>query len=298
MTDVHIVDDATVHIEPGAILEFGPGARLVIGNSTTGGTLMANGTADAPIQFTGTSATPGAWNGIEFQPTANGARYNAQGDVIGGSYFRHCIIQYATQIRAMNSPGFECSTIRGCSGGGEAGAPVLLFAGPELLTQRLRDCAIRDNQGTGIAQQQPVEMDGCEISFNRRGISGGYHALTLRNCRIDSNTESGLAFAYGRLTLSSTEITRNSGYGLGIGSSSSWTITNCSVAFNSPYNLRYDIALSTGAFPGIWWGTTDRNLIETTILACQNEVRLGCGVTIDPILTTAPPTLTPGSCAP
>ncbi|MEY7851809.1 hypothetical protein AB7C87_21700 [Natrarchaeobius sp. A-rgal3] len=55
--------DATVSIEPGTILEFEEGAGLRV-RGLQGGQIVATGTPDEPIVFTGTQKTPGWWNGI------------------------------------------------------------------------------------------------------------------------------------------------------------------------------------------------------------------------------------------
>ncbi|ELZ02891.1 hypothetical protein C482_04491 [Natrialba chahannaoensis JCM 10990] len=55
--------DATLSIEPGTILEFEEGAGLRV-RGLQGGAIVATGTSDEPIVFTGTQAIPGWWNGI------------------------------------------------------------------------------------------------------------------------------------------------------------------------------------------------------------------------------------------
>ena len=59
------IDDAKLIIEPGVIVEFENGASLNIGE-TDASTLIAVGTPQEPILFTGVVKQAGAWGGINF----------------------------------------------------------------------------------------------------------------------------------------------------------------------------------------------------------------------------------------
>ena len=62
---------AVVTIEPGALLLFGNGRGITVGNEGAAGGLIAVGTADEPIVFTGPGAPdPGVWPGLRFNPDA------------------------------------------------------------------------------------------------------------------------------------------------------------------------------------------------------------------------------------
>lgn len=67
-TDYRVTDDvdvrATLEIEPGTRVHFEQGNRMAIRGS---GALIAEGTGDDPIRFTGTEETPGWWDGIWFR---------------------------------------------------------------------------------------------------------------------------------------------------------------------------------------------------------------------------------------
>lgn len=64
--------DSKITIQAGTVLKFPQSAKLQIGrtsgpNDGTGGGIIANGTADQPIIFTGTEAIQGYWSGIEIE---------------------------------------------------------------------------------------------------------------------------------------------------------------------------------------------------------------------------------------
>lgn len=63
VTASRLVVSATLTVEPGTHVEFGPGAALRIAN---GGALNAVGTCEEPIAFTGETEDRGLWDGISF----------------------------------------------------------------------------------------------------------------------------------------------------------------------------------------------------------------------------------------
>jgi parallel beta-helix repeat protein len=81
------INNATVTIEPGAIIRFMEGARLEVGTNAdvSTATLIARGTAGNPILFTADSETPtaGYWRNITF----------GNGDS-GNSAIEYCTIEY------------------------------------------------------------------------------------------------------------------------------------------------------------------------------------------------------------
>src|SRR5437867_677832 len=58
---VTVADGATLTLEPGAIVQLGANVDLVV---TNGGRLLAEGTAAAPIRFTGAPNSKERWGGI------------------------------------------------------------------------------------------------------------------------------------------------------------------------------------------------------------------------------------------
>ncbi len=80
-------DVTTLTIEPGAILRFGTGMQMLVGNTSGNpGALNATGTPEHPITFTSSAATPapGNWFGLTFSTTADDS-----------SRLEHCIVEYA-----------------------------------------------------------------------------------------------------------------------------------------------------------------------------------------------------------
>lgn len=74
-SNLYVNNGATLTLSPGATLSFDPIVQLDVGygGSNPAGTLVAQGTAAAPIAFTADSASPtaGYWAGIEFDGGAN-----------------------------------------------------------------------------------------------------------------------------------------------------------------------------------------------------------------------------------
>lgn len=63
VTDELIIENATLTIEPGATIQFANNAGLKVIN---GGGIIAKGTSDSPIIFTGTESSKGHWKAISF----------------------------------------------------------------------------------------------------------------------------------------------------------------------------------------------------------------------------------------
>lgn len=104
--DRYLTNGATLTIQPGTLIKFDAGASLSIGYYGNA-TLIANGTAAAPIIFTSsaTSPTAGAWEGIYFE------------DASISSSLAYCNIQYAgynTGYGAVNLLGSDVA-INNCN---------------------------------------------------------------------------------------------------------------------------------------------------------------------------------------
>jgi hypothetical protein len=270
-----------------------------VGGGDSGGTLVADGTSVAPIRFTCTTQAPGSWNGIEFRTTATGVTYDSQGEISGGSFFRHCVVEYATGVVAHSLPGLDCSTIRACSGLGEPyDNYVLVLQGPTGTLARMSGSAIQDNSGAGLRSDQDLTLEGC-LFRNNAGtaivLAGTYLKLHAHNIVVDANVR-GIVLGNATLNLSASRITNNSGVGLYLDSGTTANITGCTIASNAAANVDYrdERPLSLA---GNWWGSTDEGLIAGTIRDCHTMPRyVGC-VAISPVLTSSP-TVDPPACAP
>jgi hypothetical protein len=111
---VHLYDE-TLTVNPGVTFFFGPNAGLVFREEAA---LLATGSADDPVVFTGLYATPGYWQGLIFESNAD-------------HVLIHALVEYA--------------------GSGEAGASVALLGddedNPSLL---LENSTIRHSASYGL----------------------------------------------------------------------------------------------------------------------------------------------------
>lgn len=123
---------ATLTIEPGVTVEFAAGSGLAVGELQQGqGTLVARGTAAAPITFTSTSVhRAGWWAGIAFTDDAVSAVVDGSGAYVSGSILEHCVVEDAGAV-PFGSGGIAISTTNS--------------------SPYLGHCEVRDIQGTGIS---------------------------------------------------------------------------------------------------------------------------------------------------
>ena len=106
------VDGATLTIEPGTVIKFKENSELDIGYSSSGSSLIANGTSDNPITFTSVADNPSAgdWDYIYFGDGATNSSMSYCNISYGGGYnayagmiqmddchvsFDHCDIQHS-----------------------------------------------------------------------------------------------------------------------------------------------------------------------------------------------------------
>ncbi len=95
---IHITDGAGLIIEPGVVIEFAEGAGIDLGLlGISKGYLIAEGTADRPIIFTGEAKIPGFWRGILVPFNSSDVR----------SKLDHCIIEYAGSGNLGNGASFR-----------------------------------------------------------------------------------------------------------------------------------------------------------------------------------------------
>ncbi len=93
--EVYGETNVTLTIEPGAEIQFEPGAGLYVGYfNSSPGSLYAKGTESSPIRFTSNlpSPAPGSWKGIYFKAAT----------VDSGSLLEHCIVEYAGETHNTN----------------------------------------------------------------------------------------------------------------------------------------------------------------------------------------------------
>ena len=108
------VANATLTVDPGAILEFENGMGLIIGESDES-TLIAAGTEADPILFTGVNKVKGAWGGIFFRFTNSplNAISNATIEYAGSPGWDGAISMWANPTLKMDKVNFK--SIRSCA---------------------------------------------------------------------------------------------------------------------------------------------------------------------------------------
>lgn len=131
----HVIDDdaAVVTVEPGTRLEFQQGEGMEIRR----GALKAQGTADAPIVFTGVQPVRGYWAGLAFL-----SRH-------ADNLLEHVEVSYA-----------------GASGYHFTHQGIRVVRGGSLT---LKNATIRDNERAGIVVEKEALFEGSDINYSNNG---------------------------------------------------------------------------------------------------------------------------------
>lgn len=181
----HVAADARVEsgvgltIEPGVTVTFAAGASLVVA-----GRLVARGTEDAPVTFTGApgpDGTPARWGSVLFEDSAEDATFD--GDVyVGGSLLERCVFERGTRALRLEgaSPYVHATTFRDnyllCGFDLEGGAALRIGEGS---APRVRGCVFEDNEGAGLChggavyvhEAAPILQDN--VFRRNKGAYGG-----------------------------------------------------------------------------------------------------------------------------
>lgn len=119
LNDISVVEDVTLTIEPGVTVRFANHARLDVR-----GTLLASGTADNRITFTGSTAQKGWWENLAIQGTSiepntgsvlDYVTLEYGGETLAGLYLYEATVQVSNTIIRNNA-------MHGISGGNRASA--------------------------------------------------------------------------------------------------------------------------------------------------------------------------------
>lgn len=171
---VEVVNNATLTIQPGVTLTFHEDCQMTISS----GQLVAVGTAEAPIVFTGMETTPGYWAGLRFLDSNSlsnrleyvtieygGGYWEAnllvQAGATGSTYLQvdHCTLRYSGAYGFVFSgntavPTFTNNTITGnASGAGNVDANLVRYLDgsstytantPEIV--RISTAAVNEDQ--------------------------------------------------------------------------------------------------------------------------------------------------------
>jgi len=198
---VTVKPGAVLTLEPGCVVQFVQGARLVVE-----GALIARGTADSPIRFTSVltkDATPFDGEGIFFADSSADDRCTLE----------HCVVEYQRVgvACAASSP-----TLRQCVLARNGNAGLLATDGAEPRIEEA--CRIESNDSAGLqAEGANVSVRRCLILRNGgEGIRLANKAKgTIEGCRIQGNGRAGIACDnMASPTLQGNDVAANQGDGI------------------------------------------------------------------------------------
>ena len=310
--DVVVESQATLTIEPGVRVE----AQVSGGGTPEDGTLklavsgklVANGTADAPIEFTSSTGYPGSWLGVVLQGGSTGSQLayiivSGGGGSLGnfdnraGLQMRAADVDVTHSTFSSNRP---CNISVGSSG---FSIPSHVYD-VSITSSKFRD-SVKTNfePATGVCLSQmpgsgTVAITGNSITENEVGIdtfqtSAFGPAVTISGNVIHHNdvgihlTAPGVAIQHNAIT----------GNGNGVdtdfhGDPSSLSFTHNNLTDNTQYAFRFHQARRNPPYvlsvPDNWWGTTDTSAIDTSIYDSHDDVFEG-PLDYSPILTSADP---------
>ncbi|MBN1348861.1 hypothetical protein JXJ21_05585 [candidate division KSB1 bacterium] len=154
-----VIDNATLTIEPGTTIQFAAGAGLM---TTTGGAILAQGSSDKPIIFTGTEATKGFWNAIRF----------ASGSNSQSCKLIHCVIEFG--------------------GGGDSESAMIIC---QDVSPTIAHCQIKNSAALGVlisGAAGPADFSYNTITLGDKaplGISATSIPCLNPNCDFTGNAE-------------------------------------------------------------------------------------------------------------
>jgi M6 family metalloprotease-like protein len=196
-TNVTVNSGVTLTIDPGSVIKFASGKSL-----TVNGKLVANSTDPTQrITFTGTTATPGFWNGIKIN---SGSSSNV-------STLRRCDVNYATTgVSVIYNGNTNNVTIDKCRITNNSGAGIFVYGSSTATTHpTIRNNKIQSNTGNGISLQNYAKP---KIAINRIEFNGSHGIYATGSCaaKVDSNYAGGNGSnGMGFLSSSNAEVHRN-----------------------------------------------------------------------------------------
>jgi ribosomal protein S19 len=279
-----------VNVFPGVTLKISPGVELRDGDYQiwNKGTLLVEGTEDAPVIFTSnkTDPAPGDWNRIFFDKDSLGSvahaviQYAKTGIFIKyaspsiSSVVISNILNEGIRIETYEAhPVITKTTISSCAHGIYG-----WHAGSTSKSVAVNNCKIKNNAQDGIVSDLSYfEISNCEISDNKEaGIdssSTGSRDAIIGN--IITSNEIGVYVGAGYYTLNRNTITNNE-IGIKLGNYPTSHIINLN---NIHDNTQYDLVCEFTFAANIdaknnWWGTTDKTLIDEHIWDMKDDFSL------------------------
>ena len=183
---VEVPAGSTLTIEPGVEIRFSGHSFVVRG------TLLARGTAEAPIRFTSQNLeSPSAqdWGLLTFEGKSSAARYDQALNFVSGSIIEHVIVEYGHGLFFNGgAPLVSHCTIRHHrkkrGGGVYAHGCNIVVIRNSIISNN-----VADEEGGGIrtAFSQPV-LIGNTIVHNSARYDGGGISMDYNTARIEENT--------------------------------------------------------------------------------------------------------------
>jgi hypothetical protein len=247
-SNVQVLTDVELTIEPGVVIKFQPGKLLQID-----GTLIASGNATNSITFTSNQIAPepGDWVNIKFTDSSKDAVFDSTGNYISGSILRYCIIEFggdsAAAIETKNaSPLIDHCTVRnnkgtGILGSGTESTPIVISNNSVVGNGWLFEFGFFSGGGINASH---AKLIGNYVNGNATGTGGGkgggiHAAESVIEDNIvsnNSNASYGGGISASNSVMSNNTIINNSGfYGGGIFARNS-TIENNLIGGNSSGN--------------------------------------------------------------
>ncbi len=187
------------------------------------GTLIVNGTEDAPVTFTvlGDNA-PAGWNKVELSSSST------------GSQIRHAIFEYGYQALRINSDALvENCEFRFNTYG------LYLYTSASGVT--INDTEVRDSVEHGM-YMNGAEMDATNLYLHHNGGSGLFAlngaGSTLTDCTIEQNDGDGVTLEDDTFTIQNSDLVNNAEVGLNLKGDVTGTVTQCQIKYNGLEGVR------------------------------------------------------------
>jgi hypothetical protein len=192
--NILVKQGVTLTIEQGVIVKFDKDMSMFIE-----GKLLARGTQNSMITFSGNSSTPtqGYWGAIHFDESSPVATFDGNGNYSDGSIMEYCIVEYGygrdggTIFADSTSPFVNACLVRNCSYGlriNNGNYPTTGYRHPDLKITKITNNTIQDFHVGGIT----MNGDNCLCSNNTiKNGSGGIYAVGF-NCIITGNSFEGV----------------------------------------------------------------------------------------------------------
>lgn len=191
-SNIDVTQGVTLTIEPGVTVKFDVQKKLQVN-----GTLIAQGTDEAPIRFTSAQANPqpGDWDNIEFTGTSTPSDIGPNGEYQGGSLLQYCVLEYGGSGNvALELHGIlidHCTVQKSKYAGIETRDPYTT-----QIASYISNSLITQNPGLGVHLTSGSTIISSTVSYNGGGINSVDESQILNNMIVGNNIAS-IYFAKG-----------------------------------------------------------------------------------------------------